>query len=285
MKKRSFALVIMFASCAFYSIAQELDDNSYDETSIKPIRYADIMYKRTIWKRIDLREKNNEPLFAQANEITRIIIDAIKAGVLRPFKNDSMSTRMTYAEFIENLKIPGEDAGLGDGLGGEEGFDEDAWGDEGDDWGGEGGDEGGAQSEEFFPNQIYLLEVKADLLIDKKRSIGYYDVKTVKLIIPSEFNPTGLDKDVAVCSYKELAENVFFNNKYAIWFNTVNIQQNRNLTDAFEMALYAGRIIKYGNAKNLMIEDIYNGNQKLTLFKAMEFEYDLVEYESNLWSN
>ena len=71
----------------------------------------------------------------------------------------------------------------------------------------------------------------------------------------------------------------------AIWYNVNNTAQHRNLSDAFDLRLFSGKLIKYSNAKGELIEDTYAGNQKLGLAKSQEYEHDLLEYESNLWSN
>ena len=286
------SLLLMLPS--IWGVAQEIDENGYNYNSVRPVRRADIMYSKTTWMRMDLREKQNEPYFAANNEISKIIIDAVKAGVLRPFKNDSLSQRMSLQTFLDNLKIPGADEGLSQddidmGFGGG-----DDWGDGGgDDWGGDGGDDfggggggGAAQGpEEFFAKQIYLLEFKEDLLFDKKRSRMFHDIQSIKLIIPSELYPSGIEKELATFSYKELVENVFVDNPSALWYNPKNTGENRNLSDAFDLRLFSARIIKYSNPKDNFIEDIYNGNAKLSLAKSQEYEHYLVEYESNLWSN
>jgi len=221
----------------------------------------------------------------------------VKAGVLRPFQNDSLKTRMSNKDFNENLKIPGADDGADDDLFGGGGGD---WGGGGDDWGGGGGDDwgggggddwgdgGGAVEEapqEFFASQIYILDLKEHILFDRKRSRMYHDIQALTVVIPGNQYPTGLDKPLATFSYKELVENVFVDNPYAIWFNPDNTAQHRNLADAFDLRLFTGKLVRYSNPKGEMIEDTYSGNQKLGLAKSQEYEFYLLEYESNLWSN
>ena len=290
-KKKSYlSLLLIFLS--FFGIAQEIDENGHNYNSVRPVRRADIMYSKTTWLRMDLREKLNEPYFAVNNEISKIIINAVKAGVLRPFKNDSLSQRMPLQTFLDNLKLPGADEGLSQD-------DDIGFGGGGDDWGGGGGDDWGGGDdfgdgggevatdgpEEFFAKQIYLLEFKEDLLFDKKHSRMFHDIQSIKLIIPSELYPSGIEKELATFSYKELVENVFIDNPSALWYNPKNTGENRNLSDAFDLRLFSARIIKYSNPKDNFIEDIYNGNVKLSLAKSQEYEHYLVEYESNLWSN
>ncbi|MFT5914657.1 MAG: hypothetical protein ACJAWV_000778 [Flammeovirgaceae bacterium] len=313
----SFAL--MFFGMSFIS-AQEIDDSGYNYNSVRPIRRADIMYMKTLWRRMDLREKQNEPFFAAENEISKIVIDAVKAGVLRPFMNDSLTTRMSPSQFLENLKVPGGDEGLskediemGFGAGGDDAWGGGGGGGGGGDWGdssggggawggdsgggdGFGGDSGGGDggtgktvsavaADEFFAKQIPILEIKEDLIFDRKRSRMYHDIQSITLVIPGEYYPSGIDKPLATFSYKELVENVFIDNPQAIWFNPKNTIENRNLADAFDLRLFDARIIKYTNPKDDMIEDVYNSDLKLSLGKSQQYEHDILEYESNMWSN
>lgn len=308
-----FVLVLFGGS--FISNAQEIDESGYNYNSVRPIRRADIMYLNTIWRRMDLREKQNEPYFAEDNQITKIIIDAVKAGVLRPFTTDSLNTRMSLNQFLENLKVPGGDEGLskediemgfgaddGGGWGGGDdgwgGGGGDGWGGGGggDSWGGgDGGGDGGAgagagaavagEADEFFAKQIPMLEIKEDVIFDRKRSRMYHDIQSITLIIPGDYYPSGIEKKLATFSYKELVENVFVDNPQASWFNTSNTSENRNLADAFDLRLFTARIIKYSNPKGAFIEDIYNGDLKMSLGKSQEYEHQMLEYEANLWSN
>ncbi len=60
----SFALMFFGISFIPDASAQEIDDSGYNYNSVRPIRRADIMYLKTLWRRMDLREKQNEPFFA-----------------------------------------------------------------------------------------------------------------------------------------------------------------------------------------------------------------------------
>ncbi len=281
-------IIILFFSIIFITnvSAQEIGDNSYNYNSLRPIRKGDIMYMKTVWTRIDLRQKINEPFFAKNLEIIRTIINAVKAGVLRPYTSDSLVSRMSLKQFSENLKVPGADIiddGVGDlsldsDFGGEfEGADDSDF----DDFGIEGESEI-EEVIEFLPSQIYTFQIKNDIIFDKKRSRIYNDLQSIELIIPADENPLGIDKTIAVFSFKELVENVFIDNPNALWVNTKNDNAHLNLLDAFDLALQYGHITKYSNPRDDLIEDIYS-DPKLVLVKSLEYEYGLVDYESVLW--
>lgn len=297
MKKNTFLIPILAALMAmpWVTSAQEVNEE-FNYNALRPIRKSDIMYLNTLWSRMDLREKQNEAFFAEGNQITQIVIDAVKAGVLRPFTGDQLESRMSLNEFLENLKMPnsGMDTEI-DPL-----FDEvddpwttdtvDPWTSGGSDGIGDGTAEIeeetlGTTEDEFLAKQVTVLEIKSNMVYDKKRSRMYREIESISLIIPGDYYPSGIDKVLATFSYKELVENVFVDNPQATWYNRQNTIEHRNLADAFDLAMESARIIKYANPKDAFIEDIYNGDLKVSLGKSQEYEHKLLELESNTWSN
>lgn len=264
--------------------SQEIGDNSFNYNSIRPIRKADIMYQKTIWTRIDLKQKINEPYYANNLEIVRSIIDAVKAGVLRPYTSDSLINRMSIKQFNDNLKVPGLEDPAEDDFGAEDGGDD--FGSEfdtGDEFGDDDfGDYGGDESTSFLPRQVYNIVIKYDAIYDKRRSRLYNDLQSVQLVVPADENPLGIDKEVAVFSFKELVENVFIDNPNAVWFNTSNDNAHLNLADAFDLSLQYGHIVKYSNPRDDYIQDVYT-EPKDVLLKSLEYEYKIMDYESVTW--
>jgi gliding motility associated protien GldN len=275
--RKFFALSAMMLAFAGSSFAQERDEFGYNPNSLRPIHNDDQLFKKTLWFRIDLKEKQNKPFFAKNMEITKVIIDAVKAGILRPYNSDSLQTRMSFDQFTENLTIPGQDAGLSE----EEkamGFGEqdDGWGDDpfggGGDAGGGGGGEKAAANNEYFAKDFTNLEMREDLIFDKKRSRMYHDIQAITIILPADKNPTGVEKPIASFSYKELVENVFRDNPNAIWYNNQNPREHRSLEEAFELRLFAAHIVKYASSTDDYIEDIY-GSGKTFIVTSMQYEH------------
>jgi len=92
----------------------EQGDGGLNPNSARPIDEADIMYKVTNWRRMDLREKINQPFFSKNNEITRFLIDGYRAGLLKAYKNDSLTTELALEDFNTNLKYENTEGGLSD---------------------------------------------------------------------------------------------------------------------------------------------------------------------------
>lgn len=73
--------------------AQEKDTKGVNPLSVREINDADVMMKRTLWRRLDLREKQNQPMFSVGNEITKYIMDAVKAGLLEAYVDADMTKK------------------------------------------------------------------------------------------------------------------------------------------------------------------------------------------------
>ena len=93
-------------------MAQEKASNGTNVNSVRGINENDIMMKKTLWRRIDLKEKQNQSMFSKNNEISKYLMDAVKAGLIDAYTNDSCTTKITAAKFHENLLIPNTGGGL-----------------------------------------------------------------------------------------------------------------------------------------------------------------------------
>ena len=316
--------------------AQEKADSTENSFSSRPIPEGDILMKKTLWRRVDLKEKQNMPMFSINNEITRYLLDAAKAGLLDAYVNDSCKTKLSSESLKKNLLIPNQ----GGGLSAEEiaaGFgqpQEPAWGGDqpkpaatttqDDGWGApatpkkEEEDDGwgtpkkktvaantpqetapqqdtaapqdewnqqatsAAIEEEFFPNQLSLLEIKEDWVFDKNRSRLYFDIQTITIVLPADQTELGIEKPVASFKYKDVERLFRSDPKRYIWYNDQNTAQHKNLADAFDNRLFWGRITKFSNAEDKAFLDLYKG-EKEGLIRSLQFEQELMEKEHGLW--
>ncbi len=271
------------------SFAQEKSNNYLNPLSLRPIHEENVMYKTTLWRRVDLKEKQNQPLFAKGNEITKHLIDAVKAGLVDAFDNDSLTRKLTIDEFNERLLMKIE----GGGLSKEE--QEAGFSDSGDDgWGG-GTDSGAGNDDkkespatslvsggvEVFPSQLTSIILREDWIFDKQRSRQYFDIQAITLVIPAEQTSLGFDRPICTLKYKEL-ERYFRTNPKCTWYNASNVAAHKNLADAFELRLFHGKIIKKANAMDSYLDDIYK-SPKEGLLKSQQLEHELMEFEHNLW--
>lgn len=273
-------ILILIGAISFKASAQE-ERLAYNSNSVYPIPFSNQMYKRTVWRRMDLKEKQNRPFFSTSNEITRIIIDAVEEGLIYPYVDDSLNKRMSKEQFLENLKLPtdeeddfgAKDAGFGDDSGG---FGDSGWGDE--------NTEAAPTIQYYDATQLNIMRIKEDMIFDKVRSRLYWDIQSLEMIIPATEVATGIEKSVGVFKYKDLEKLFRSMPDRAIWYNRQNTAQHRNMADAFLLRLFSARVVKVSNPRDDWIQDI-SPDQRSALYKSQQEEYKLIEYEHNLWEN
>ncbi len=129
------------------------------------------------------------------------------------------------------------------------------------------------------------MELKEDMIFDKKRSRMYHDIKTIQLLVPSTLssNTSGIEKPIGTFKYNDLVKMFRNNPDKAIWFNSQNDAQHKNLADAFELWLFNSYIVKVSNPNDSRLDEIYGGQQQ-GILASQQAASDLIEYEYNLWS-
>jgi len=330
MKVKGFAgfLLLIMVGLTTLSWAQTPNSQAgYNPNSVYPVPDYEVMYKKRIWRRMDLEEKFNRPFFSFNSQVTKFIIEAVDRGELTVYANDSLTREMDPKEFKKNLEIPNYDANTGGqggfgNTGGENGGFGNTGGENGG-FGNTGGENGGfgntegnnggfgnannsgfgnaegagngaaanngdgaAQTVDYFlPREVSVLEITEDLIFDKRHSQMKYDMQAITIVIPAKrFPETGLAKRVGTFKYKEL-EQVFRNNpETARWFNRQNSAGHLNYADAFALRLFQARITQISNPEDNTIADIYNKDPKEAVMASQWMEYQLVEFEHNLWS-
>ena len=65
MKSLRGLLLLALTIVASVAYAQEIDESEWNKHSVRPVRNADIMFKRTVWYRVNLNDKINQPFFAK----------------------------------------------------------------------------------------------------------------------------------------------------------------------------------------------------------------------------
>jgi hypothetical protein len=97
---------------SFTCFGQEPSSSISGKPSASTIPEKDMMYRKTVWRTIDLREKQNKPLFAHNRQITKVIIEAVRRGELPIYKNDSLTSTITREQFFANMTMLNEGEAL-----------------------------------------------------------------------------------------------------------------------------------------------------------------------------
>lgn len=282
MKKIGYVIVFMLAVSAGYA-QEEL------APLVKPeVDEAQIMFKKTVWRRMDLEEKQNKPFFSLNGEISRLLIEAVDEGLLTPYRSDSCINFMPDIIFVSNVSVEREQNPFVGGGFNSGGFD--SFGDDGADEAEEQSDE---TRQEAIPEDLFsVLYLKEDLIFDRNRSRMYNYIRSVSLALPrdagSDYNPAGFERKVAHFRYDDIV--ALFRGPYAdraIYYNRNNVGKHMNMSDAFELRLFNAPIVKVSNPKDLDIRQIYSDKMAedplSVIVIQQKYEYDLMEYESELW--
>jgi len=258
---------------------------------VKPeVDETQVMFKKTVWRRMDMKEKMNRPFFSKNGEVSRLLIEAVDAGLLTPYRSDSCINFMPDIIFISNISVEREDnpfVGGGFNSGGFDSFD-----DTSNDQASEGVSDDEPKLEAIPEDLFSVLYLKEDLIFDRNRSRMYNYIRTLSLYLPKDagslYNPAGFEKPIAHFRYDDVV--ALFRGPYADrakYYNRQNPGQHINLSDAFELRLFRAPIVKISNPQDLDILQKFQEQIAKDPLKAIviqqQYEYDLMEYESELW--
>lgn len=235
------------------------------------VRDADIMYRKSLVRAIDLREKQNKPLFSKNKEITALLIAAVKRGDIIPYSDDSLNKRLTIEEFMSRLKIPSTEPDM-DTI--------ELYITYGPEW---RDFQASMQPDYYFPRDLYQIELKEDLYFDKGRSRMYYDIHTLTFFVPADHpqNIRGIQQTVASFDFRVLEQGLFRDHPDA-HFNVQNDAYHKNLADAFKLRMFSSYIVKVSNADDAYIQDMFP-DQRTALMASHWAAYELMEFEHHLW--
>jgi len=223
--------------------------------SSKRIREDDKMYQISVWRRIDLREKYNLPLYGSGdtkeNGLINNIYKAVKANELIAYKDENFKTPLSISEFDSAF----------------------AYND---------------NKDTVFIKNYYYLDFKEDFLFDRQHSQFKFDIKYVEIIRPAEFNQGAFEGKVGYIRYKDFIE-YFAKHPDARWLNFTNISKSLTYSEAFESRLFRSVVRRYTNQANALVLDLVNKNtpeerKKMQAYlDALAFEYNLLEFENSVW--
>jgi len=222
--------------------------------SAKRIREDDKMYQIGVWRRIDLREKYNLPLYGSGDTKSNGIINQIYKSVvdenaLEVFADSEFTTPLSIAEFQENFWL-------------------------------------NATGDSIFVKQLYYLDFKEDFVFDKHHSEAVFDIKYIELVMPSATNSDAGQKTIGFIRFKDFY-NYFKNHPQARWINFKNLSKSLTYDQAFESRLFRSVVRRFTNPDEALIADLIsseNPNQDMQAYlDALAFEYKLLEFENSLW--
>ena len=236
-------------------------------TPLAPLREADVVYSKRIWREIDLREKMNYVFGAPKTRLIDIIMDAVNAGELTAYdavgkkddiNGDEFSAVVTpqqmMAKFADSVLVPVLDKD-GNTIGTK------------------------IKPGEFNPDSVTKYRIKEDWIFDKQRSV--FEARIVGIAPMMKIKAAGqsFDDQPAFWVYFPEARPLFATKAIS---NRKNDATNLSYDDLFIKRMFSSYIVKESNVEDLRIKDYAQGIDRL--YESERIKKDLMDYEHDLWS-
>ena len=274
-------ITILVVGVKLNSNAQVLEgpprDGIYDRTTITqmqpipyvPLREADIIWSKRIWRTVDLKEKINQPFYYPVTpqngwqSFSTIILDALKEGSITGYSpiSDQFLNPITYKELMSTLerKKPYKNLPRNDGT--------DATYDT-------------TILEQFIPGDVKKFKIKEDWVFDKQRSQMEGRILGIGLIRDRYDDNNVIQGDELICwVYFPECRKVLATKEQ---FNLNNGTAARlSYDDVFMKRMFSSFIYKEENVYDRTIGEYAAGVD--ALLEAEKAKAKLFEFEQSLW--
>jgi gliding motility associated protien GldN len=281
MKKTAFVIVIMIILTGFSGpVRSQILDNPPQDViyygndmedvkpiPIEPVRKADIMWSKRIWREIDMRQKMNQPFYYPLephnnwkNFIT-IIMDALKEGSITAYDvstgTDEFLVPLNYQEVISRQRdtihreltrpYPPYDQ-----------YDTVIY-------------------SEFDPGKVTRVRIKEDWYFDKKRSQMLFRILGICPVMIKERNGEEYSEPLFWIYYPEARPIL----AHAEVFNRFNDAARRTYDEVFMKRFFNSYIYKEENVYDRRIAEYAQGLD--ALLEAERIKNELLDFEQSLW--
>lgn len=234
----------------------------------QPVREADIMWKKRVWREIDTREKQNMAFRYPGDDYTgggyfiEIILDAVKKGKIKAYSNmdDRFTSALTKEQIMELLIGKPDTILVENPITGQM--------------------EMRISSREFNPDVVTKYRIKEDWVFD--RNLGRMVVRIIGVApIQDKYNDDGTfraSQAVFWLYYPEMREMLA---QYEV-FNPENDVARMSWEEYFEGRYFSSRIIKTSNPFDLTFRERGMSNME-ALYEGQKSTEMLMNKEHDLW--
>jgi gliding motility associated protien GldN len=237
------------------------------------LRQADVMWKKRIWQRIDLKQKMNYSLYYPTTPIKNrkclydVILDGIRDGQITAY---SIYNALGQADDEFTQPLSPEDALVAASrqevitLRDEE------------------GEVTGTRDTSYLytADKVKFFELKEDWIFDKQRSERYVRIIGISPIVEKILGESGQTRDFPVFwLYFPECRYLFAN---ADVFNPHNTSQPITFDDLFQKRMFSSYVVKEENPYDRRIEEYYKDPMKAIL-ESERIKEDLFIFEHDLW--
>jgi gliding motility associated protien GldN len=231
-----------------------------------PLRRADVMWQKRIWRVIDFREKMNQafyyPIKPQASwkSFIQIILDALKEGVITAYDisaTDEFLVPLTYSEVISRqsdsihrvLQRPYPPYDQYDTI----------------------------IYSEFDPTRVMQLRIKEDWYFDKHRSQMMVRIIGLCPVMIKDRDGEEIPEPLFWIYFPEVRPVL----AKSQMFNRFNDAERRTYDDVFWKRLFSSYIYKESNVYDRRISEYVTGID--ALFEAERIKNEMFNFEQSLW--
>lgn len=273
-------VLVFLVGATKHEAKAQIIDGAYQRTDIykrKPtplpyVREADVMFRKKVWRIIDLREKINQPLYFPTREVegrfnlVNLFIEGIKNGKLTAYdakNDDEFKVPMTFEQVKEAFGATTRTQKIRDV-------------------------DTGELKEKVIAGEIRSEEVKQFMVkeewyFDKQSST--MNVRVIGICPIQEFfregdaNQEDVQRRQVFWIYYPEARELMASNEV---FNTLNTARNSSFDDIFLKRKFNSYIVKEENIyNNRNISQYLSG--KDAMLESKKIENSIFDYEQNLW--
>ncbi len=141
------------------------------------IKKTNKRFKKQIISDMYLKDRENEVLYQEGNELVRILKDAVQQGQLTGFENDSLTQKLSFTEFQKRFTSPLV-------------LSSDSW---------------EASISPVSIRQLYKLHLVEEIIFDLGGKQKTYLGKAIAVVLPAEKNMSkGIDEPLVYFAYKDV---------------------------------------------------------------------------------